>query len=88
MLDILEIYSYNAIGKSKFLLTTSCACSILVYFSVCVRARVCVRVCVCVCVSIHREGFICRYQLEYQRIDQRCYVEDVYFLSQVPSSLL
>ena len=49
MLDILEIYSYNAIGKSKFLLTTSCACSILVYFSVCVRARVCVRVCVCVC---------------------------------------
>ena len=82
MLDILEIYSYNAIGKSKFLLTTSCACSILVYFSVCVRARV------CVCVSIHREGFICRYQLEYQRIDQRYYVEDVYFLSQVPSSLL
>ena len=38
---------------------------------------VCVYVCVCVCTSIHREGFICLDQLEYQGTDQRCCVEDV-----------
>ena len=46
-------------------------------------------VCVCVCVfaSIHRESFICL-GLEFQGTDQRCCVEDVSFLCQVPSSLL
>ena len=49
---------------------------------VCVWVCVCVCVCVgvCVCTSIHREGFIYLDQLEYQEIDQRCYVEDVCFL--------
>ena len=42
---------------------------------------------VCVFTSIHREGFICLNQLEYQGTDQQCYVEDVDFLCQVPSSL-
>ena len=48
---------------------------------VCVCVSVCVYMCVCVCVfsSIHREGFICLDQLEYQGTDQR-YVEDVNFL--------
>ena len=55
-----------------------------VYFWVCV----CVHVCVCVFTSIHREGFTCLDQLEYQETDQRCYVGDVNFLCQVPSQLL
>ena len=38
--------------------------------------------------SIHREGFICLDQVGYQGTDQRCYVEDVNFLCQIPSSLL
>ena len=43
----------------------------------------------CVCfTSIHREGFICLEQFEYQETDQRCCAEDVSFLFQVPSSLL
>ena len=56
---------------------------------------VCVYVCVCVCVCMHErlrpfkgEGFICLDQLGYQGTDQRCYIEDVNFLCQVPSSLL
>ena len=53
---------------------------------VCVCARA--RVCVCVFTSIRREGFICLDQLGYQGTDQRCYVEDVYFLCPVPSSLI
>ena len=44
--------------------------------------------CVSVLTSIHREGFICLDQLEYLGTDQRCYVKDVSFLCQVPSSLL
>ena len=47
----------------------------------------CVRVCVCVCTSIHRKGFICLDQLKYQGTDQRCYVEDVSFIYQVPLSV-
>ena len=67
------------------------------YRQVCVCVCVCVCMCmycaqVCVCVyvftSIHREGFICLDQLEYQGTDQRCYVEDINFLCQVPSSQL
>ena len=49
---------------------------------------VCVCVCVCVFTSIHCEGFICLDQLECQGTDQQCYVKDVSFLCQVPSSLL
>ena len=45
-------------------------------------------VCVCVSTSIHRVDFICLDQLEVQGIDQQCYVEDVFFLCQVPSSPL
>ena len=37
--------------------------------------------------SIHREGFICL-GLEFQGINQQCFVEDVSFLCQVPSLLL
>ena len=36
---------------------------------------------------MHREGFICL-GLKFQGIDERCCVEDVSFLCQVPSSLL
>ena len=52
-----------------------CAC-----VCVCVCVYVCMCVCVCVCVSIHREGFICLDQLEYQGTDQQCCVEDATFL--------
>ena len=56
---------------------------------VCVCVRACVCVCMCVCTSIYHEGFICLDQLDYQgTTDQRCCVEDVIFLCQVPSSLL
>ena len=48
---------------------------------------VCVCVCVCVFTSIHLEGFICL-GLVVQGTDQRCCVEDVFFLYQVPSSIL
>ena len=65
----------------KILCVCVCVC-------VCVRVRMCVCVCVCVCVSIHPEGFICLGQVGYQETDQGCYVEDVTFLCQVPSSLL
>ena len=62
-----------------------CAC-----VRACVRACVCGCVCVCVCVcvfmSIHREGFICLNQLGCQKTDQKYFVEDFYFLCQVPSS--
>ena len=44
--------------------------------------------CVCVCMSIHHKGFICLDQLENQGTDQQCSVEEVYFICQVPSSLL
>ena len=60
---------------------------------VCVFVCVCVGVCVggwvgaCVNTSIHRKGFICLDQLDGQGKDQ-CYVEGVFFLCQVPSSLL
>ena len=37
--------------------------------------------------SIHREGFICL-GLKFSGTDQRCCVEDVSFLCQVPSVLL
>ena len=54
------------------------------YIFCCTRVCMCVCVCVCVCVctsiSIHREGFICLDQLEYQRTYQRCIVVDVTFL--------
>ena len=50
--------------------------------------RVCVCVCVCVLTSIHCVGFICLNQVGYQRTDQRCYVEEVNLLCQVPSSIL
>ena len=63
--------------------TRECVC-----MCVCVCLCVCVCVCVCVLTSIHREGFICLNQLGYQGTDQQCYVEDVNFLCQVPSSLL
>ena len=43
---------------------------------------------VCPFTSIHGEDFICLDQLGYQGTDQPCYVEDVDFLCQVPSSLL
>ena len=43
--------------------------------------------CVCVFMSIHLEGFICL-GLEFQGTDQRCCVEDVIFLCQVPSLIL
>ena len=46
-----------------------------------------VHLCVCVFTSIHLEGFICL-GLEVQGTDQRCCVEDVIFLCQVPSSIL
>ena len=49
--------------------------------------QLCVCVCVCVFTSIHLEGFICL-GLEVQGTDQRCCVEDVIFLCQVPSSIL
>ena len=42
---------------------------------------------VCVFTSIHLEGFICL-GLVVQGTDQRCCVEDVFFLYQVPSSIL
>ena len=45
------------------------------------------RECVCVFASIHLEGFICL-GLEVQGTDQRCFVEDVIFLCQVPSTIL
>ena len=71
--------------------------SILCVF-LCPFYLLCVCVCVCVCLrpfyplcvltSIHREGFICREQLECLRADQGCCVEDVSFVCQVPSSLL
>ena len=44
-------------------------------------------VCVCVFTSTHLEGFICL-GLVVQGTDQRCCVEDVFFLYQVPSSIL
>ena len=44
-------------------------------------------VCVCVFTSIHLEGFI-HLGLEVQGTDQRCCVEDVIFLCQVPSLIL
>ena len=47
----------------------------------------CVCVCVCVFTSIHLESFICL-GLEVQGTDQRCCVEDVIFLCQVPSTIL
>ena len=52
--------------------------------------NICVFLCarVCVFMSIHLEGFICLKQQDCQGTDQRCYVEDVSFLCQVPSSLL
>ena len=46
---------------------------------------VCMSVCVFAC--IHLEGFICL-GLEAQGTDQRCCVEDVIFLCQVPSTIL
>ena len=50
----------------------------------CVRACVCVCVCVCVyvcvCTLIHREGFSCLDQVDYQEIDQQ--------INDVMSSLL
>ena len=74
---------------SFVVLVSTCVC---VCMCVCVCACVCVCVCVCarmfVCTSIHPEGFICLVQLECQGADQRCCVEDVSFLYQVPSSLL
>ena len=45
-------------------------------------------ICVSVFPSIHRKGFICLEQLECQGTDQRCCVEEVSFLRQVPPSLL
>ena len=62
-----------------------CAC---VCVCACVWACVCVCVCVCVyvCMSIHSEDFIWL-GLEFQETDQRCGIEDVSFLCQVPSSL-
>ena len=48
----------------------------------------CVCVCVCVFMSIHHEGFVCLNQLGYQGMDQQCYVKDINFLCQIPSSLL
>ena len=45
-------------------------------------------VCMCVFTSIHREGFICLDQLDWQGKDQRCFVEDISVLCQFPSSLL
>ena len=72
-----------------WLVRGTCVCVWCVCVCVCV---VCVCVCVCarmfVCTSIHLEGFICLVQLECQGTDQRCCVEDVSFLYQVPSSLL
>ena len=60
-----------------------CACErLFVCVCMCVCVCVCVFVCV-VCTSILREGFICLDQLECQGTHQRCYVEDVSFLSQV-----
>ena len=56
----------------------------LVFFSCAFSAKACVHV----FTSIHREGFICLDQLGNQGTNQRCYVEDVNFLSQAPSSLL
>ena len=47
----------------------------------------CLDACMCVFTSIHREGFICL-GLEFQGTDQRCCVEDVTFLCQVPSLIL
>ena len=38
-----------------------------------------------VCVYVY--DFFCLDQLEYQRADQQCCVEDVYFIHQIPSSL-
>lgn len=38
-----------------------------------------------VCVYVY--DFFCLDQLEYQRADQQCCVEDVYFIRQIPSSL-
>ena len=59
---------------------------------VCVCVCVCVYVCVCVCAfvftSIHRERFICLDQVGYQGTVQRCHVEAVKFICQVPSLLL
>ena len=62
-----------------------CVC---MYVCVCVCVYVCVCVCVCVFTSIHREDFICLDLVGQQRTDQRCYVKDVVFLCQFPSSLL
>ena len=45
------------------------------------------KVCVCVFTSIHLEGFI-YLGLVVQDTDQRCCVEDAFFLYQVPSSIL
>ena len=42
---------------------------------------------VCVFTSIPCDDFFCLDQLEYQRADQQCCVEDVYFIRQIPSSL-
>ena len=38
-----------------------------------------------VCVYVY--DFFCLDQLEYQRADQQCCVEDVYFIRQISSSL-
>ena len=46
----------------------------------CVCAYVCVCVYVCVCTLIHREGFSCLDQVDYQEIDQQ--------INDVMSSLL
>ena len=70
--DSLEIYKYY---------WRVCVC---LFVCVCVCVYVCV--CVCVCTSIHREGFICLDQLDYQGPELRC-VKDTDFLCHIPSSL-
>ena len=64
---------YNGKDTSSYL---------LIIISSCVRGRV------FVFTYIHREGFICLVQLGCHGTDQRCCVEDVSFLCQVPLSLL
>ena len=64
------------------------ACVCVLCVCVHARARVCVRacacacacVCMCVCTLIHREGFSCLDQVDYQEIDQQ--------INDVMSSLL
>ena len=68
---------YTSLAKELKLKVRKLLRLILKFVEVTGEKLVCVCVCMYVCTSIHREGFICLDQLEYQGTDQRCCLEDV-----------